>query len=86
MIDPFAWQDGAACTDQPPELFFPENRTITEARLLVERARVVCADCAVRRDCLEFALRNHENFGVWGGMTPQERKAIRKQQARNRAS
>lgn len=39
----------------------------------VEAARNVCSRCPVWMDCLDFALDNDIEFGVWGGMTPAER-------------
>jgi WhiB family redox-sensing transcriptional regulator len=43
------------------------------------RVRVLCDDCPVRRECLAEALDNHMEWGVWGGMTERERRALLRQ-------
>lgn len=74
------WQDHAACRAIPVELFFPP------AEQEGDEAKAVCAVCAVRQPCLEFALAAGERFGVWGGLTPQERRSLTaKRRARARA-
>jgi WhiB family redox-sensing transcriptional regulator len=40
------------------------------------RAKAVCVGCPVRTECLADALDNHIEFGVWGGMTERERRAL----------
>jgi WhiB family redox-sensing transcriptional regulator len=39
---------------------------------------VICRRCPVRDSCLAYALENNETHGVWGGMTPQQRKDLRR--------
>ncbi|WP_375423300.1 WhiB family transcriptional regulator [uncultured Friedmanniella sp.] len=43
------------------------------------RVRVLCDDCPVRRECLAEALDNNMEWGVWGGMTERERRALLRQ-------
>ncbi len=64
------WQDLAACRAIPVEMFFPP------AEQEAEVAKAVCADCTVRQPCLEFALAEAERFGIWGGLTTQERRSL----------
>lgn len=51
----------------------------------MEEAKAICfgrydgRECPLLQQCLEFALINNEKYGVWGGTTPEERKAIRKE-------
>ncbi len=66
----FSWQEKAKCLGMDPEIFFPP--TEEEAW----RAKEVCRGCPVRRECLEFALKYGERYGVWGGFSEQERKAL----------
>jgi len=66
------WQAQAACAGVDPELFFPDRGMSTR------EAKAVCACCAVRGDCLEFAMTNHERFGIWGGLSERERRRIRR--------
>ena len=56
-----AWQTRAACRGHDPAIFFPD-RGETQAE-----AKRICMSCPVRVDCLEWALANHERFGIWGG-------------------
>jgi WhiB family redox-sensing transcriptional regulator len=70
------WLEWGACRDEDPDLFFP----ITSAgpgRAQVAAAKAVCARCAVRQACLRFALEARQDHGVWGGMSEEERRAIR---------
>ena len=69
------WQDGANCLGVDPDLFFPERGASTR------EAKEVCRGCIVREQCLEFALRNGEKFGIWGGLSERERRRIRRQRA-----
>ena len=41
-----------------------------------KRARLVCSGCPVRYECLAEALDNRIEWGVWGGMTERERRAL----------
>jgi len=69
------WQEDANCLGVDPDLFFPERGASTR------EAKEVCRGCVVRQDCLEFALRNGEKFGIWGGLSERERRRIRRQRA-----
>ena len=63
------WSAAAACgTADPDELF------VTGAAQ--NRAKAVCGGCPVRTECLSDALDNRVEFGVWGGMTERERRAL----------
>jgi len=64
------WQDKAACREIAVELFFPPAEQESEV------AKSVCAECTVRQPCLEFALVEGERFGIWGGLTSQERRSV----------
>lgn len=44
----------------------------------VQRAKAICAKCPVQPDCLGYALEYAEQFGIWGGKTERERRAIRR--------
>jgi WhiB family redox-sensing transcriptional regulator len=67
------WRMAAACRHADPDLFFPVSSTGRSIEQ-VARAKAVCADCSVRRECLQFALATHQVHGVWGGMTEEERQ------------
>ncbi|WP_373456763.1 WhiB family transcriptional regulator [Brevibacterium sp. 50QC2O2] len=67
------WQELALCAQTDPEAFFPEKGGSTR------EAKKVCGSCEVRMECLEFALENDERFGIWGGLSERERRALKKQ-------
>jgi len=71
------WREDAECRDHDPELFFPEG-TGEPARRQADEAKLVCKPCPVRAQCLGFALRQGEGFGVWGGTNVAERRAMRR--------
>lgn len=75
---PLGWQFRGACQDVDPELFFPHP---TETERIAE-AKAVCADCPVRSACLEFALSNNIQFGIFAGRTEGELKIMRSLRAR----
>ena len=64
------WMRLARCTEVDPELHFPDKGHSTVP------AKKVCFSCEVRPECLEYALANHERFGVWGGLSERERRLI----------
>ena len=77
------WRTRAACLDDDPELFFPIGST-GPALDQVERAKQVCRRCDVVEDCLEWALATNQDAGVWGGMSEDERRALRRARQRRR--
>ncbi|RJL23633.1 WhiB family transcriptional regulator [Bailinhaonella thermotolerans] len=68
------WSKRAACQGADPEIFFPLNVLAAEQ---VGRAKEICARCPVVRECHAFAQRTGQAEGIWGGMTPQERRMSR---------
>jgi WhiB family redox-sensing transcriptional regulator len=58
-----------------PDLFFPISLN-GRGQEQVRQARDVCARCAVRAQCLEFALSTGQMHGIWGGATPDERTRL----------
>ncbi|MFA5786500.1 MAG: WhiB family transcriptional regulator [Actinomycetota bacterium] len=71
------WRHQARCRDVDPELFFPIGTT-GPAAAQVEAARAVCKPCSVRQDCLQWALDTAQDSGVWGGVSEEERRTIRR--------
>lgn len=77
------WRTRAACIDEDPELFFPVGTT-GPAVDQADEAKRVCASCEVREPCLEYALDTNQDAGVWGGLTEDERRALRRARQRRR--
>ena len=78
------WIERARCIDEDPELFFPVGTT-GNAIVQTERAIAICLECAVRRDCLAWALDTAQDAGVWGGLSEEERREIRRHRRREAA-
>ena len=71
------WQVDAACRGTDTATFYhPENERGPSRRRRNQKAKAVCATCPVIRDCLRWALTAREPYGVWGGMTVEEREAL----------
>lgn len=66
------WQEGALCAQIGADFFFPEPGSS------VREAKRICRSCAIRRDCLDYALREDERYGVWGGLSEKERVRLRR--------
>ena len=66
-----SWRLDALCAETDPEAFFPEKGGSTR------EAKRVCSGCAVRSECLEYALASDERFGIWGGLSERERRRVR---------
>ena len=65
-----AWMQRGACVGATdPDLWYPERGQSPK------RAKRICASCQVREDCLAWALE-HEGFGIWGGLSPNERRRL----------
>ena len=80
------WRDGGACLDEDPELFFPIGNSYP-AILHTEKAKVVCRRCEVMATCLSWAMESCHDTGVWGGLSEDERRALKRRNARaHRAS
>lgn len=71
------WQDDALCLGFDPDLWFPEWPKPNEYSL----ARRICKLCPVREQCLEYALKIDARHGMFGGLTPGERKNLKTQRS-----
>jgi WhiB family transcriptional regulator, redox-sensing transcriptional regulator len=74
---PFDWRLAAACRDLDPDVFFPIGTAGPAAVIQVAEAKRICLGCPVRTPCLDWALRHHQDHGIWGGLTAAERQALR---------
>jgi WhiB family redox-sensing transcriptional regulator len=73
------WQTLAACNGHPrADDFYPPFHTERKQERLARerRAKAVCAACPVRNNCLEHALAVEERYGVWGGLSTDERRLV----------
>ena len=66
------WMSEGHCRHYPPDVFFPSDGVGVVA------ARAICVECPVKAQCLEYALVNRIDHGVWGGASERERRRILK--------
>ncbi|MGH9185562.1 MAG: WhiB family transcriptional regulator [Acidimicrobiales bacterium] len=73
-----AWQVKAACRGPQAAVFFPPSHFERKDEKFERerRAKAICATCAVRQPCLEYAVRIREPHGIWGGLNEVERKQV----------
>jgi WhiB family redox-sensing transcriptional regulator len=86
-LDDLVRQTAPACETEDPELFFPVADTGSRvqrrmAAQQIEEAKAVCRRCPIRVQCLDEALARGEEFGVWGGLSEKERRALKRRAAR----
>lgn len=77
------WRSQAACLTEDPELFFPIGNT-GPALVQIEEAKAVCRRCDVVETCLKWAMESGQDAGVWGAMSEDERRALKRRTARAR--
>ena len=67
--DDQSWASRALCASDEPDALFVQGATQRQVRMR-------CMSCEVRLECLADALQSEANFGVWGGLTERERRAL----------
>jgi WhiB family redox-sensing transcriptional regulator len=67
------WHEFALCTQTDPDSFYPEKGGTPRD------TKRICAMCEVTAECLAYALKNDERYGIWGGHTENERRQLRRQ-------
>jgi WhiB family redox-sensing transcriptional regulator len=72
------WMLHAACRGMPSDLFFPTVQGPAD-----RRAHRICAGCAVRAECLDYALSYsaHDDYGIYAGTNAQQRRRMRRRVA-----
>lgn len=63
------WQTRAVCAGQDTDLFFENSGN--------QQIKEFCDNCPVRTDCLAYAVNEHIEHGIWGGLTPGQRKGVK---------
>jgi WhiB family redox-sensing transcriptional regulator len=79
------WRASAACRSADPDLFFPiSGKDLDEKQ--IARAKMICAGCRVRQECLDFAQSHDQTYGIWGGTTTEDRQRDRRRRRRAAAA
>lgn len=77
VLDVWEWQFEGLCRTRGAEIFFHPERERGAARRAREAFAVeLCQQCPVIKECREHALSFPESYGVWGGLTEDERESI----------
>lgn len=74
------WMRRGLCRELAPSTFFPNDGVGVDA------ARRICAACPVQQACLEYALAERIDHGVWGGASERERRRILKRRRQEAAA
>lgn len=72
------WREDAGCKTIGPKIFFAdnENSNQSESRKNDRLARSICNKCIVKTECLNYALNQKIQFGIWGGLSSRERNLV----------
>lgn len=76
---PEPWVEDALCAQVGGDAWFPDKSGAHASDL--RDAKAMCARCPVVEECLAYALRNKEQYGLWGGKSPNQRSRMLKKQA-----
>ncbi len=77
VMELWEWQYQGLCRSADPDIFFhPEGERGGTRRRRDEAAKAMCAVCPVLEACREHALKVQEPYGVWGGLTEDERSVL----------
>lgn len=74
QLDNWEWQGQAACRGMDSSIFFhPTKERNSDRERRVAAAKAVCQQCPAINDCLSHALKVQEPYGIWGGLSENER-------------
>ncbi len=77
LSENYEWQYEGSCNNYDPEIFYlPYNIRMSQKREYISRAKAICAECPVAEQCREFALTTEQEFGIWGGLSEDERRKV----------
>lgn len=77
------WQEQGNCVGMDVEIFFlPTGARDSDKIERESKAKAICEGCPVINECLDHALTVPENYGVWGGTTPEERLRMTEEQVK----
>ncbi|HMO10287.1 MAG TPA: WhiB family transcriptional regulator [Actinotalea sp.] len=83
VMDLWEWQYEGACREADPTLFFhPEGERGAARRRRAAAAKAICGSCPVIDECREHSLAVREPYGVWGGLSEDERTLVLSQRLR----
>ncbi|OGL22599.1 hypothetical protein A2707_04770 [Candidatus Saccharibacteria bacterium RIFCSPHIGHO2_01_FULL_45_15] len=70
-----AWMEDASCRDRDSsEFFHPDGERGNSRKRRIKAAKEICSRCVVIDQCRQYAMDNSEPYGVWGGLSEDERR------------
>ena len=77
LIELYEWQHSGACMGMDSSVFFSPAAERGATKVMREQgAKAVCGRCPVIEQCRDHALAAREPYGVWGGLTAEEREQL----------
>ena len=77
VVENWDWQQSGACQELPSEMFFhPDGERGPRRRNRENAAKAICSSCPVIEACRKHALAVQEPYGIWGGLSEDDRLAI----------
>ncbi|WP_371176613.1 WhiB family transcriptional regulator [Buchananella felis] len=85
-LDAWDWQFEGACQGMDSSLFFhPDGERGMSRRRRIAGAKAICSTCPVMMECREHSIQAREPYGVWGGLSEDERALLISQRQRRSA-
>jgi len=79
LAENWDWQSLSSCRGEDPAIFFhSENERLSSKDARIKVAKSICASCSVQPQCLAHALSVPEHYGIWGGLSQDERRGAYK--------
>ena len=78
ILNDLGWGDKAECSGMDVDIFYPDGGQ----RSKIRAAQEICGRCIVKNECLNYALKNDERFGIWGGVLINEELKRRSRETR----
>lgn len=72
-LAPLPWMERAVCASTDPDVWFPTKALDQQTEA---KAKRICHRCPVIDECLEYALESDQRYGIWGGLSEQERRGV----------
>ena len=79
-----SWMSDAACVGKPLYWWFPRRFEWDEPQTF--KALAICNSCPVKQQCLDWAMQRTDQHGIYGGLLPDERKQMMKDNPARKAS
>lgn len=77
LTEDWVWQVFGACRGMDVDLFYhPPGESRRTKTQRINHAKTICHTCPVIAECAEWALNTREPYGIWGGLSEDERAAI----------